>query len=172
MKRIIIVLFLLCSFANINAQKRYRGFVDLGYSIGVADDSFISCLKQDKLEFLTTHGIMVNSHIFLGGGIGINYVMGGVSDLNIPVYAAFQYELISNSISPFFNFKAGYSFSSVSNIQGPMISPAFGVKFPFKEEYAFNLAIAPTFLIVTVPKEGQDWTEGNIGISIRGGFEF
>lgn len=46
----------------------YRGFADLGYTIGVGDYDF------GRFEISTTHGYQVNPYFFVGGGVGFHFM--------------------------------------------------------------------------------------------------
>ena len=46
----------------------YRGFVDLGYTIGVGIVS-----NSDRVELTTTHGVQIIPEFFVGAGVGVNY---------------------------------------------------------------------------------------------------
>ena len=67
MKKIYLFLIVICSFAlSANAQnvsgKCYRGFADLGYTIGLGD------YKMGRFEINTSHGYQFSPYFFLGAG--------------------------------------------------------------------------------------------------------
>ena len=107
-------------------NKRYRGFLDAGYTFGVGD------WGVDRLEFFTSHGCQLNPHLYIGGGIGISCYEN--SYYALPIFAHIRANISDNYISPYLDFKIGYSPSE--DVKGVYLSPAIGCKIK-----AFNISI-------------------------------
>ena len=101
----------------------YRGFVDLGYTIGVGAVS-----NSDRVELTTTHGVQIIPEFFVGAGVGVNYyhvAEGNGPCLSIPVFVDVRTDILRSNITPFVDFKIGYSFG---NVQGLYVTPSVGCK--------------------------------------------
>ncbi len=112
----------------------YRGFVDLGGTIGVGD------YADHRVEFSTSHGIQVCPYFFIGGGFGLNYYFD--SELfEIPVFAQLRSEFLNHRISPFFDLKIGYT---VFDAQGFYMTPSVGCHFGFPRRGGVNISVGYT----------------------------
>lgn len=109
----------------------YKGFVDLGYGIGVGDYS------AGRVEFQTTHGYQFNPYFFAGVGAGYSYYTDG-SVSSIPIFADFKAGFPINRITPFFDFKIGYS---VLDVDGFYLSPSVGARFATGARTGVSLAL-------------------------------
>ena len=93
---------MLVSVMGIKAQGGYRGFVDVGPSIGGSGVS---------LDVTTAHGYQFNKNWFLGGGIGlINIIETSDYDsyydseewISIPLFAKVRFDMLSEKSWTFF----------------------------------------------------------------------
>lgn len=111
----------------------YKGFVDLGYGIGVGDYS------TGRVEFQTTHGYQVVPYFFAGIGAGVSYYHEGEA-WSVPIYADFRGSLpIANTrLAPFIDFKIGYAAADVS---GFYFSPSIGTRIAINERLGFNFSL-------------------------------
>lgn len=109
----------------------YRGYVDLGYGIGVGDYS------TGRVEFSTTHGYQFMPYFYAGIGAGVNYFHEG-SSVNIPIFADFRgmLPLQGSKVAPFLDFKFGYS---VVDIEGFYFSPSIGARVAISDKTGFNI---------------------------------
>ena len=96
---------------------RYQGSVDFGYSIGVGT------WGSDRIELSTSHGCLVNPYFYVGAGLGVHYHYDA-SAVSIPIFADFRGNFVKGNISPFLNFRIGYSFC---DCEGLYFSPSVGV---------------------------------------------
>lgn len=96
----------------------YRGFVDLGYSVGVGE------LGEDRLDFTTSHGYQFNPYIFAGVGAGVDYFPDSYS-VSVPVFAHARSEFLKGQVSPFLDVKVGYAFVDT---KGFYCNPSFGCR--------------------------------------------
>ena len=160
------VICILCSFAffanSRDLSTGYRGFVDIGYSIGLDDSA------ESHIDLMTTHGYQVLPQLFLGVGTGINYYgQHGMDNVTIPIYADARFDLNSNRYSPFADAKIGYS-PCVNDIKGFYMSLGGGLRFNFSRSFAGNIG-----LFYILQKVNTDFGRGNIdGIALKVGIEF
>lgn len=120
MKRFFFVIAVLMSIVSSYAQDNtygggYRGFADLGYTIGVGDYDF------GRFEISTTHGYQVNPYFFVGGGVGFHFMESyktvGMeyalderkSKVSIPLFADFRGTFSKRKFAPFVDLKLGSS---------------------------------------------------------------
>lgn len=167
----------------------YRGFADLGYTIGVADYDF------GRFEISTTHGYQVCHYFFVGAGVGFHFMqkyetkgMGDYaldirdSNVGIPLYADFRGMLSKHKFGPFLDLKLGHF---LTNGDGFYASLSAGVRMKTVGKQAVNLSIGYTFEKLkyetfdkfTHPGMNMDYTRSSRkldseGISIKIGYEF
>ena len=98
----------------------YRGFVDLGYTIGVGAVS-----NSDRVELTTTHGVQIFPELFVGAGAGINFYHSSDGAIALPFFVDVRTDILRSNISPFVDLKVGYSFGEVS---GLYVTPSVGCK--------------------------------------------
>ena len=114
----------------------------------------------------TTHGYMFNKHWAAGIGVGFE-----IFNYNtFPIFADIRYTLWDNKISPFFAFKAGYSFNfsgtkhydnktldhepyyvynaDIKNSGGLMLHPEIGVTAPLSERYDIQFTVAYRYQVL------------------------
>lgn len=103
MKKLVLILSLiLVSVVGVKAQGGYRGFVDVGPSIGE---------RGVSLDVTTAHGYQFNKNWFLGGGIGLINIIE-TSDyysyydseewISIPLFAKVRFDMLSEKSWTFF----------------------------------------------------------------------
>lgn len=146
--------------------KGYKGFVDLGYAIGVGDWGL------DRVEISTAHGYQFNPYLFVGAGFGVNYYTDAEL-CNIPVFANLRANLLNAKITPFVDVKIGYS---VVDIEGFYFAPSIGCRFGLTRRMAINLGVG-----YAMQKAEIFYTSGNYyyydminsgAIDFKVGFEF
>lgn len=193
MKRFILifVLTLACvmSYAQSNTYGGgYRGFADLGYTIGVGDYDF------GRFEISTTHGYQVNPYFFVGGGVGFHFMESyktpGMeyslderkSKVSIPLFADFRGTIGKKRFSPFVDLKLGYF---VTNNDGFYGNLSAGCRMALKGKQGISLSIGytyeklefETFERFTNPGHNMNYTRSPRkldceGISLKLAYEF
>lgn len=140
----------------------YRGFVDLGYTIGTGD------FGEDRIEFATSHGYQFNPYIFAGLGVGAHYYFDS-EVVEIPIFAHIRSEFLNNSISPFLDFKAGYS---VYDATGFYMTPSVGCRFAVGKQSGISVGLGYTMQKVEYDYYSYSGSENCGGFSIKVGFDF
>ena len=192
MKKILLLLTVL--FAGLTAKAQndfnsgYRGFVDLGYTIGVGDYEF------GRFEISTTHGYQVHPYFYVGAGVGFHfmskYETKGMeyahdtrdSKVSIPLFVDLHSAFTKTKFAPFVDLKLGHF---VTNGDGfyANISAGFRMKTIGKQAvtlsigYTFEKLKFETFNRFTNPGINMDYTRSSRlldmeGISIKVGYEF
>ena len=142
------------AYSNSNNKIGYKGSVDLGYTIGVG------VWGLERLELSTSHGIQFNPYLYMGAGIAANYYFNA-DVLGLPIFAHIRGNILNNSISPYVDFRIGYS--PLKDVQGLYMAPSIGCKI-----HAFNVSLGYVLQKVT-----DDYFSINCGgFSIRIGYEF
>lgn len=144
----------------------YRGFVDLGYTIGTGT------WAEDRIEFATSHGYQFNHYLYTGLGAGIHYYFN--SDvIEIPIFTHIRSEFLSNAISPFIDFKIGYT---VFDSPGFYMTPSLGCRFAFRNNGGISIGIGYTMQKLTYYYynyyDSFSSKENCGGFSIKIGFDF
>jgi len=139
---------------SFNRTQGYKGFIDLGYTIGAGD------WGVDRIELTTSHGYQFNPYLYIGAGVSANYYYDAEL-FGLPFFAHARANLINNSISPYIDFKIGYS---IIDIEGFYMSPSIGCKIK-----SFNIGVG---YVLQKADVYYDWSENIGGISIKLGFEF
>ena len=136
---IILAMFMIAGFSA-NAQSRYSGEVDFGYSLSL-DEVF------DQVGVSTTHGISINERLFLGAGVGVNYAYD-IEQVMMPVYANLKGFLpLSEKTSFFASADVGYTIGFDNDYLGGSVSgfyccPAVGVKLnKFKVQVGYSMLV-------------------------------
>lgn len=109
----------------------YKGFFDFGYTIGVGD------FGMGRVAVSSTHGAQIIPHFFVGVGAGFNYYHESGA-WNIPLYADVRSNFLKGKITPFLDFRIGYS---VGDAQGFYMSPTIGCDFGFGKKSGFSIAL-------------------------------
>lgn len=120
----------------------YRGSIDVGYTLGVGE------MKTDRIEIMTSHGISLNSYLFVGIGAGFSYYydVRGIyqqsKGYSIPFYGDVRYTMLPKGISPILNLKIGYSpFDFKDFASGVFLNPSIGCKFMVERKAAILINI-------------------------------
>lgn len=133
----------------------YRGFIDLGYTLGVgAAEGF------DRIDLYTSHGIQIIPQLYAGIGSGVSYFYDW-EELSVPVFANIRTDILKSKATPFIDVKVGYS---VTGIKGFYLSPTLGCRINH-----FNIGFSYVMQKLNV----YGWDFGNVGgLSVKLGFEF
>lgn len=113
--------------------KRYRGMA--GYSI--AGTGIGNGMDSYSTGFYTSHGFQINSHIYVGAGMGLQY-NSSFDEVALPIFSNFRADILKTRITPFFDAKIGYS---PANVKGLFCSPSIGVRFGLNQTVGINLSI-------------------------------
>jgi len=120
-------------FSESTLKTGYKGYVDLGYGIGVGD------FDEGRIEFSTTHGYQILPYLYTGVGVGFNYFHGAES-YNIPIFADFRgsYPVPDSRLAPFIDMRLGYS---AGDIDGFYFSPSVGIRIATSEKCGLNIGL-------------------------------
>lgn len=143
------------SRTNSSLDLGYRGFVDLGFTVGVGGGR--GC---DRIELATSHGVQIIPQLYVGAGVGVSYFYD-FSDVAIPLFVDVRTDLLQNKTTPFIDLKIGYS---VAGISGFYLSPTLGCRF---NRFSIGLSY------IMQKQNVYGWSVGNVGgFSIKLGLEF
>lgn len=109
----------------------YRGFVDIGYALGVGD------YGDGVFAVSTSHGYQFNPYIFVGAGIGVDYHLD-YETVFLPIFADIRGYFIDGNITPFVGIKIGYS---PVDGYGLYFNPSVGASFGISRKCALNVSI-------------------------------
>jgi len=114
-------------------QKGYKGFVDIGYNLGVGSN------RDNRIELTTTHGYQFFPYLFAGMGTGVSYWFGG-EEIAIPIFANIRGNLPVSSFafSPFADIKLGYSPYDLKGLYGNF---SIGCRFSTGGNCGINLSV-------------------------------
>ena len=144
---------------NSGNETGYNGFFDLGYTIGTGD------YGVDRIELSTSHGYQFNPHLYAGAGIGVNYYTDA-EVIGLPIFAHVRGNMLNNSISPYIDFRIGYS--PLKDVQGLYMAPSVGCKI-----HLFNVSFGYVMQEVKYEYYRDDSGSENCGgFSLKVGFEF
>lgn len=153
MKKILLILIATFSLLTAKAQENtfgggYRGFADVGYTIGVGDYDF------GRFEISSMHGYQVNPFFFVGGGVGFHFMSSyetkGMdipldkrdSKVSIPIFADFRGTFSKRKFAPFVDLKLGYF---VTNHDGFYGNVSAGCRMALKGKQGLSLSIGYTY---------------------------
>lgn len=140
-------------------QRGYRGFVELGYTVGTSDWD-----DTNRIEFATSHGYQFNPYFYAGLGIGVHYYHEN-AEVGIPIFADLRTDILNNWITPYVDLKIGYT---VNDGTGFYMSPTVGCRFGFANNRALSLGIGYTMQKIPVLSN----KDNRGGFSIKLGVEF
>ena len=192
MKKVLLLLAVLLTSMSVKAQddfnSGYRGFADLGYTIGVGDYEF------GRFEISTTHGYQVCPYFFVGAGVGFHFMskyetkgMGGYaldkrdSKVSIPLYVDLHSSFMKTKFAPFVDVKLGHF---VTNGDGFYANASAGVRMKTVGKQAVTLSVGYTFEKLEFETFGHFTSSSSMnytrdprkldteGISIKVGYEF
>ena len=168
------LLIVLASTMGVKAQGCYRGFVDVGPSIGETGVS---------LDITTAHGYQFNKNWFLGGGTGLINIIETYDDysgsvyngewLSIPLFLKVRFDMLSEKSWTFFaEENIGPSF----DIEGEGISfyssTVLGIRKRIKERMGINLGFGCSIIpCVYEGYEGYGLT-ATVKFNIKIGMDF
>ena len=147
---------------NTGNERGYKGFVDLGYTFGIGDWGI------DRLELSTSYGYQFNPYIFVGAGVAANYYFDAEC-FGLPIFVHVRGNIFDNKISPYIDFKIGYS--PLEDVKGMYMVPSVGCKIK-----SFNVSIG--YVMQKVEYYYYDsyyFIEGSEncgGLSLKVGYEF
>ena len=145
----------------------YRGMAEIAYSIGTGEN------PSDRLEVSTSHGYQFGQHFYLGAGIGFQYHFDADDAIFLPVFIHFRGNLLKTNITPFLDFKVGYSFF---DYQGFYLSPGLGCAFNpgWQGSGRIYLLLAYTLQKAKIDSYYRHYDINNnlAAFSIKFGFEF
>ena len=171
MKKVIVALALmlgvsLSTFAQDYSVKRgYKGFIDFGYSQNVGMDGVaneISGYDSNKIFWSTSHGYQFNPYLYLGAGVAANYYFDAEC-FGLPFFAHVRGNILNNKISPYVDFRIGYS--PLEDVRGFYMAPSIGCKI-----YSFNVSLG--YVMQKITDSYYDISENFSGFSLKVGFEF
>lgn len=126
------------------ATNCYRGFVDLGYAVGIGDYGF------GRVEVNTSHGYQINPYLFIGAGVGLHFAASyETSDMeialdtrdskvDIPVFANAHFNFMKKKFSPFVDIKGG---TYVNNGGGLYVSASVGCRIAINKKQGINIGV-------------------------------
>ena len=153
MKKIFLIIMIVVTTLVMKAQDNtfgggYRGFADLGYTIGVGD------YNLGRFEISTTHGYQVNPYFFVGGGVGFHFMSSYEtkdmdipldkrdSKVSIPLFADFRGTFSKRKFAPFADLKLGYF---VTNNDGFYGNVSAGCRMALKGKQGISLSLGYTY---------------------------
>lgn len=96
-------------------------FIDYPFSLGIGA--------------ITTHGCLINPHLYIGGGVGVGfYSLYDALELLFPVFTDFRGYFIKGNLKPYAELKLGYDIG----INSIYLSPAVGLRYKY---FDFSLGI-------------------------------
>ncbi|MBO5720562.1 MAG: hypothetical protein J6R61_03420 [Bacteroidales bacterium] len=113
----------------------YKGFFDFGYTIGVGYRG------EGRISMSTTHGVQIIPYLYIGAGLGFKYYHYSGS-MGLPLYADIRANFLKGRITPFLDFRAGYSFL---DDWGAYVSPTVGCNFGYGRKAGFSVALGYEF---------------------------
>ena len=191
MRKFLFLLVALLATISVNAQnvsgKCYRGFADLGYTIGLGD------YEMGRIEINTTHGYQFSPYFFLGAGIGFHfmpeYETPGMtialdqrdSSVEIPIFANLRANFTKTKVAPFIDAKVG---TYVTNSSGLYASISAGCRIATTQKQGVNLSVGYTYAKYEfqtfdrfTSSSSMNYTRdgrvlGTEGLAIKVGYEF
>lgn len=192
MKKTLLLLCLIIAGLSAKGQddstSSYRGYADLGYTLGVGDYEF------GRFEISTTHGYQVCPFFYVGAGVGFHFMSkydtkdmeyaldSRDSKVSIPIFVDLHSTFMKTKFAPFVDVKLGHF---VTNGDGFYANASAGVRMKTIGKQAVTLSIGYTFEKLkfetfdrfTNPGINMDYTRSSRlldteGISIKVGYEF
>lgn len=166
----------------------YRGFADLGYTIGIGDYEF------NRFEISTTHGYQVCQYFFVGAGVGFHFMSkydtAGMkyaldsreSKVSIPLFVDLHSQFMKTKFAPYVDFKLGHFITDgdgfYSNISAGVRMKTIGYQaLTLSVGYTFEKLKFETFDSFTNPGINMDYSRSarmldTEGVSVKVGYEF
>ena len=120
-------------------RRGYKGSFDIGYEFTVGN------FDGRLFGVSTSHGFQFNPYIYLGGGLALNYYHDDFDEDSygvIPVFINVRTNFTTSRISPYFDFKTGYS---INEDGGFYANPSIGVRFGLGRKLGLNLSASYTY---------------------------
>ena len=192
MKKTLLLLCLIIAGFSAKAQddstSGYRGYADLGYTLGVGDYEF------GRFEISTTHGYQVCPFFYVGAGVGFHFMSkydtkdmeyaldSRDSKVSIPIFVDLHSTFMKTKFAPFVDVKLGHF---VTDGDGFYANASAGVRMKTIGKQSVTLSIGYTFEKLkfetfdrfTNPGINMNYTRSSRlldteGISIKVGYEF
>ena len=153
------------------SRKGYRGFVDIGYAVGVGD------YGDGVFAVSTSHGYQFNPYFFVGAGIGVDYHFD-YETMFLPIFADLRGYFIDGRITPYIGVKIGYS---PVDGTGLFFNPSVGASFGISRKFALNISIGYNLQRAEMYKSyynyyygySHSYSDETLGaITFKVGFEF
>ena len=150
-----------------DSKARYKGIIDFGYGIAAGD------VPQDLIGVSTVHGCEINKYLFVGAGVGANYLYN-YSLINVPIFADVRASLPikGSKFTPFVDVRAGYS---LLDVEGFYFNPSLGLRIGGKRigaSFSVGYEMQSTELYFKYEDKVYNGS-GNVGaLKLRIGFEF
>ncbi len=149
-KSFIIVLTILaatlCSEAR-QPQEGYRGFFEFGsnicsenYGYLAGNSMYVYSETNYYLGASTTHGYQLNTHVFIGAGLSLEY-SPNEDNWIIPLYADCRYDMQFGKFTPYFDVRLGANFAEGVALY---FSPTVGYRFNFGRKLGLNVGAGLT----------------------------
>jgi hypothetical protein len=161
-------------------NRGYKGFIDLGYSYGTESKiGSYSFSGEDRVEFSTSHGILINPYFFVGLGMGFHYYTGyhdgddyyyyddDNAVIEIPIFGHIRSHFIDKRVSPFADVKLGYS---VYDVTGLYFSPSVGCRFAKGSRSAFWISLGYT--VQQIDESYYNTSASSNAVSLKIGWDF
>lgn len=135
MKKILLVLSLvMASMVNVNAQGTYRGFFDVGPTIG----------DGPGISTTTTHGYQFNKNWFLGAGLGFLFNDTEEDLFGTPIFINVRYDRLSEKVWTFYaEYSIGYNLEDAGD-ESIFMSATAGIRKRMAEKLGLNFGIGFT----------------------------
>lgn len=151
---------------GIGIKAGYKAFVDFGYTLGTGVH------KLDRIELMTTHGVQINPYLFVGAGAGCHYYTE-YTEFSIPIFVDIRATILKNNITPYIDFKIGYS---VLDVEGFYLSPSIGCRFAIGEKSGVYVGAGYVMQKRNAYYDYDFYAKNNSnnhnGISLKLGFDF
>lgn len=146
----------------------YKGFVDLGYSLGFGDYSDYN----GRLELTVSNGYQFNSYLYLGAGAGVNYYCQNDADTwSFPLFFNPRLTIPTpGSVSAFIDAKVGYTVGQ--DIEGFYLAPSLGTRIALTNRNAINLSVGYTLQKANFDYYSYSGSLSFHAITFKLGFEF
>lgn len=112
-----------------------RVYMDYGYTHGFGK------VKNNRFGWATSLGFQFNPIFYLGMGASYSMTLNK-KESSIPIFINSHINFLDNSVTPFFDLKAGYS---ALEAKGWYVSPSMGVSFAIKGTQAFSIGLGYSF---------------------------
>lgn len=152
-------------------RRGYRGLVEAGVAAGIGD------YNLTRLEVNTSHGYQFNPYLFVGGGLGMHFYFDA-SEALIPVFADCRVNVLPGRISPYVDFKLGYSFGVSDGLYGAglFLSPGIGARFELADRgHAIRAGLGFSMQQATALHYGYYYYEDHVmcnSVLFKVGYEF